>query len=85
MEGLAREVVNRIQKTRKTIGLEIQDRITINFHASDTLRKAFERHHDLICQETLCKQLHFVNESTNSDWHSFDIDSHMMQIQIQKA
>ncbi len=40
-EGLAREVVNRIQKTRKDIGLNVTDRIIIDFSADE---KARQRH-----------------------------------------
>ena len=52
-EGLARELVNRIQRLRKDAGLEITDRIEIAIDGSDAIRAAAERHRAFIGGETL--------------------------------
>jgi isoleucyl-tRNA synthetase len=52
-EGLAREVVNRIQKLRKESGLEISDRIVLEVAAKDQLKAAIEGYQDYIGRETL--------------------------------
>ena len=39
-EGLAREVVNRIQKTRKEIDLNVDDRITVSYSGDENILKA---------------------------------------------
>ena len=56
-EGLAREVVNRVQKTRKDINLEVSDRITVVYKASEGLKTAIEKHRDYIMSETLTTKL----------------------------
>jgi len=53
MQGLAREVVNRIQNMRKACDLDLTDRIRIEYLASDRLRDSIERHAEFIRNETL--------------------------------
>ncbi|MGF1529167.1 MAG: isoleucine--tRNA ligase [Candidatus Competibacterales bacterium] len=52
-EGLAREVVRRIQELRKTADLAISDRIQVSYRASGTLEGAIDAHRDYIAGETL--------------------------------
>src|SRR5690606_6473624 len=47
-EGLAREVVSRIQKTRKELGLHVTDRINIAYDAAPELATAIAAHVDYI-------------------------------------
>lgn len=56
-EGLAREVVNRIQKTRKDLGFNVTDRIHIEYVADNDLHAAIKQHEDHIKNETLCLTL----------------------------
>ena len=44
LEGRAREVVNRVQKSRKDLGLNVTDRIVINLEADDDLVSAVSAH-----------------------------------------
>ena len=52
-EGLAREVVRRIQDMRKKAGFNIEDRITTWYVASEGLASVFEKWGDYIKAETL--------------------------------
>jgi isoleucyl-tRNA synthetase len=52
-EGLARELVNRIQRLRKDAGLEITDRIELAIGGADAIRAAAELHRTFIGGETL--------------------------------
>ena len=52
-EGLAREVVRRVQALRKDAGLDIADRIKLYYQASPMLAEAIEANRDYICSETL--------------------------------
>ncbi len=61
-EGLAREVVRRIQDLRKTAGFDISDRITTYYLPSESLRGAIETHADYIKGETLTLEL------VNGNW-----------------
>jgi len=56
-EGLAREVVNRIQKSRKDLNLNVTDRIKVDFSGSQELENAILKHKDYISGETLTKNL----------------------------
>ena len=56
-EGLAREVVNRIQKTRKDLNFNVEDRIDIKFTGSSEIEAAMLSHPDYICRETLADSL----------------------------
>ena len=52
-EGLAREIVNRVQNLRKTGGFEVTDRIVLTIENNDKTDAAVEKFGDYICNETL--------------------------------
>ena len=52
-EGVARELVNRIQRLRKESGFAITDRIRLGVYGPAHIRAAAGDHHDFICGETL--------------------------------
>jgi isoleucyl-tRNA synthetase len=56
-EGLAREVVRRIQSTRKDANFEIEDAIAVVYTASNTLAEAITQYADYIQAETLAVSL----------------------------
>jgi len=65
LEGLARDLVNRIQNTRKQLGLEITDRIHLQLYSPDpNVKKTIELFGNYIQEETLAKTITW-NESIN--------------------
>ncbi len=56
-EGMARELVNRIQRLRKDAGLEITDRIRLGVEGPDEVSLVVERYHGFIAGETLALEL----------------------------
>jgi isoleucyl-tRNA synthetase len=56
-EGLAREVVHRLQTMRRTAGFDIADRIVTYYRGGDALRRVMERFADYVRQETLSLEL----------------------------
>lgn len=52
-EGLAREMVNRIQKTRKDSNFNVADRIEVIVHTTPELAKVFQKFQSYIASETL--------------------------------
>jgi isoleucyl-tRNA synthetase len=56
-EGNSRELVNRIQKIRKDMDLELTDRILVEVESDPDLDAAFTRYNDYICAEILADQL----------------------------
>ncbi|KGL61999.1 isoleucine--tRNA ligase [Polaribacter sp. Hel1_85] len=71
-EGVARELVNRIQNARKDTGLEVTDRIKLTVLNFENLQKSITDNKDYIMSETLTKELVFVDELTNGTEIEFD-------------
>ncbi len=61
-EGIARELVNRIQNIRKE-GFEVTDRIVVELQSGEW-DNAVNTHRDYICSETLCTRLDIVTAVT---------------------
>ncbi len=59
-EGIARELVNRIQNLRKDTGLEVTDRISVRILDTEGVRSAVLSNRDYICREILAEQLDVV-------------------------
>jgi len=61
-EGVARELVNRIQNARKDSGLEVTDKIKLTILEDQNLEQSISENKAYIMSETLTKELVFVNE-----------------------
>ena len=58
LEGLAREIISKVQSARKDAGLEVEDRIQLSLRTeSADLTKAIAAHGDLIAGEVLATAL----------------------------
>ena len=57
MEGVARELVNRIQNLRKDSGLEVTDKIRLTLKSSEFIQLAAETNKQFICDEVLATDL----------------------------
>ncbi len=76
-EGVARELVNRIQRLRKDAGLEITDRIELAISGPDSIRDAAVAHETFIGGETLAARVEVrdtVSEGDLEHVRSVDID-----------
>jgi isoleucyl-tRNA synthetase len=58
-EGIARDLINRIQNLRKSRGLEVTDRIRIALHAQAEWQAAAEAYKSYICAETLADAISY--------------------------
>jgi len=56
-EGLARELVNRVQNLRKDLGFKVTDQIDIKLCAEEKLVKAINNNLNYICSETLAENI----------------------------
>jgi isoleucyl-tRNA synthetase len=56
-EGLARELVHRIQSLRKAAGFDISDHITTYYQGPASLRAVLAKHGDYVRQETLSEEM----------------------------
>jgi isoleucyl-tRNA synthetase len=71
-EGIARELVNRIQNIRKDSGFEVTDKIKVQIQYQEELEPAIKNNEDYIKSETLTKELLFVKELENGIEIEFD-------------
>jgi isoleucyl-tRNA synthetase len=71
-EGIARELVNRIQNLRKDSGLEVTDRIDIRILKDGLVEEAVNSNLDYIKNETLTADLHFEENMENGTAIAFD-------------
>ena len=86
MEGLARELVSRIQRLRKDSGLAVSDRIVLTISGTEELEAAVQAHEKWIADEVLAVSLEAGNDSENSNAAlSVDIDGHPARIAIERA
>lgn len=83
-EGLAREVVNRIQKTRKEINFNVADRVHLYFEGEEKLKRVIENHADYIKSETLSDQIQFQLIDTIERF-PIEIDDLKAVIQLKKS
>ncbi|HET9603058.1 MAG TPA: isoleucine--tRNA ligase, partial [Gemmatimonadales bacterium] len=66
-EGLAREMVNRVQRLRKEAGLEYTSRIALYVDGDDAVLDALRPHAGTIGEETLARQLDFGARAPKPD------------------
>lgn len=71
-EGIARELVNRIQNIRKDSGLEVTDTIKVVLLEQDDIKEAVLANEEYIKSETLTRTLEFVNELSEGVEVEFD-------------
>jgi isoleucyl-tRNA synthetase len=85
-EGLAREIVSRIQRMRKEVGLAVSDRISLWIAGPPEIEDAIRTHAEWIADEVLAKELH-VGERIDSSHatQTVDIDGQPVDIAFKKA
>ena len=71
-EGIARELVNRIQNLRKDSGFEVTDKIKVHLLTNNGLEKAVAANENYIKSETLTESLVFVDDLKNGTEIEFD-------------
>lgn len=71
-EGIARELVNRIQNIRKDSGFVVTDKIKVQLKRDGLLEQAILKNEDYIKSETLTSDLVFVDEIENGTEIEFD-------------
>lgn len=80
-EGMAREIVKRIQAYRKSSGFEITDHIHVVLSHDDNLQRAVEAYHDYICSQVLADKLEFGAPESGED---LDFEDFKISVDITK-
>ncbi len=73
-EGLAREVVNRIQNIRKDRGFEVTDKILVKIQQNANLDNAIKNNLSYICSETLTGDLQLVKDLSAQNASTIEVD-----------
>ena len=76
-EGMARELVNRIQRLRRDVGLELDDRIRLGIFGAPEVASAAEAHREYIASEVLAVEVEVAPQLPPSDGYE-----HTRQIQL---
>jgi len=71
-EGIARELVNRIQNLRKDSGFELTDRIAVQFQKDEQITNAINKNLEYIKTETLTDELEILENLNNGIEIAFD-------------
>jgi len=80
VEGIARELVNRIQALRRDLDLSVTDRVNVDWSSGDDdVRAAFESFSEQISAEVLAVE---VRERSSSDSPHIDLGSASVQLQV---
>ncbi|GAA0872944.1 isoleucine--tRNA ligase [Gangjinia marincola] len=80
-EGIARELINRIQNLRKDSGFEVTDKINVSLKEEQKIKTAVEENLDYIKTETLTKELNFKEKVENGIEIAFDDIETQLQIE----
>ena len=81
-EGLARDLVNRIQNMRKDMGLEVQDKIKLVLGNNDPqINSALNRFSDYICLETQANSFEIKDELPEGT--ELEIDKYKLKLKIE--
>ena len=80
LEGLAQEFVRRVQELRKTADLRVDDRINVQFTASEHLVTAVAKHHEYIMGETLALALERVDHPAGEASAKYTFDGEKLEV-----
>ncbi|HEY5022576.1 MAG TPA: class I tRNA ligase family protein, partial [Gemmatimonadaceae bacterium] len=86
LEGLARELVSRIQKLRKELGFAVSDRITLFVGAGAEIQEAVKALQKWIADEVLAVRVSIGDkiEGTHAT-HAFDLDGQSVEVALERV
>lgn len=82
LEGIARELVNKINTMRRQANLAVTDRIHLKLGTTDKVKKALLIHEDYVKEEVLAVSLEFGYQEDSENW---DINGEPTTILIKKS
>lgn len=83
LEGIAREVVSKLQALRKESNLEVTDKINIELQSHEYINNAINAYKTYICTEILADKLEVT--ATTSLPAEIEVDEHLIKVQLTKA
>jgi isoleucyl-tRNA synthetase len=82
-EGIARELVNRIQNIRKSNGYEIVDKIVVEIESREEIAEAVKEYANYIASQTLANSVVLVDSLTNAT--ELEFEDYVVKINIRKV
>jgi len=73
-EGVAREMVNRIQNIRKESNFDVTDKVDIRIRKQDTVQKALEKFGAYVRSQTLAETIEFTGALDSDSAREIDLD-----------
>jgi isoleucyl-tRNA synthetase len=86
LEGLARELVSRVQRFRKELGFAVSDRITLAVGAGPEIEDAVKAFEKWIAAEVLATKVGVGGkiEGTHAT-HTFDLDGQNVEVALERV
>ena len=84
-EGLAREIVHRLQTMRKTAGFEIADYIVTYYQGDDYVKKVMNNYADYVKLETLSRNLIEGKPEEDITTETFKLNDHAVVLGVKKV
>ena len=80
LEGIAREMISKVQNIRKEQDFDITDRITLYYSALNEAKEAIELFEEMIKNETLAE---IIKEEVNLE-DTYNLNGHDVKIKVEK-
>ncbi|MDE5708047.1 MAG: isoleucine--tRNA ligase, partial [Alistipes sp.] len=84
-EGVARELINRIQNIRKDSGFEVTDRIRVEIADEEFVASAIARHADYMAQQTLAVEVRAAAAPSGEVCVESEIDERPVRIALTRV
>lgn len=81
LEGLAREIVNKVNTMRRDQKFRVQDRIALTLDTTDKVKEAFQAHREWIINEVLATEVTFAPCKQGTEW---DLNGELAIIEVEK-
>jgi isoleucyl-tRNA synthetase len=82
LEGLSREIVNKINTMRRDLDFSVTDRIRVKIEGTDRLRLCFDTFFDYITHEVLAEKVEFGPCPEGTSW---DLNGELCQITVERV
>jgi isoleucyl-tRNA synthetase len=84
MEGIARDIINRIQNIRKTRDYDITDKVTLTFEPNAETDAAINRYSDYIAGQVLAKSIAIAPLGDDAKIEELDIDGLILKVKVEQ-
>jgi isoleucyl-tRNA synthetase len=86
LEGLARELVSRVQRLRKELGFAVSDRVTLSVSGPAEIQEAVKAFQKWIADEVLAVKVTVgeKNEDTHAA-HTLDLDGQSVEVALERV